>query len=167
MAEGNEQRLQRLEDIEAIRALKARAGLLADSKYTRDHHKKPQEEVDAIAWEQARCFAPDGEARRAGEVVARGHDALFRGFRFRPWRFALHMYYNPIITVEGDRGHGHWVFWCLATDEATDAPLHVAGYIEDEYVRLAEGWRFQATELKASVNTGFGAPWTNRAGAIL
>ncbi len=165
--ESIETRLQRLEDIEAIRALKARAGLLADSKYTADHRKKTQDKVDAIAWEQARCFAPDGEARLGGETRARGHEALFAGFRHRPWRFALHMYYNPIITCEGGRAHGHWVFWCLASDEATDAPLHIAGYIEDEYVRLAEGWRFQSTEMKARFNTGFGAAWTGEGGAIL
>lgn len=162
-----EQRLQRLEDVEAIKRLKARAGLLADSKYTPDHRKKPQDELDAIAWEQARCFAPDGEARLGGAAVARGHDALFRNFRQRPWRFALHMYYNPMIEWDGDRAHGHWVFWCLASDEVSRAPLHIAGYIEDNYVKLPEGWRFQSTELRARFNTGFGAPWTGEAGAVL
>src|SRR4051794_4354089 len=114
-AETIEARLQRLEDIEAIRELKARAGKIADSKYTPDHHKKSQDEVDAIAWQQARLFAPDGQINLGPKALARGHQALFENFRFRPWRFALHMYYCPNIACAGDVATGHWVFWCLAT----------------------------------------------------
>jgi hypothetical protein len=166
-AETIEARLQRLEDIEAIKDLKARAGKIADSKYTRDHHKKPQDEVDAIAWQQARLFAPDGRINLGEKAVARGHQALFENFRFRPWRFALHMYYCPNITVSGDTASGHWVFWCLASDEKTNAPLHIAGYIQDEYVKLDGTWFFKSTELLARFNTGFGDAWTNAEGAIL
>jgi SnoaL-like domain len=160
-------RLQYLEDIEAIKHLKARAGRLADQKYTPDHHKRPQEEVDEIAWQQARLFAPDGEVMLGPGKFARGHQALFENFRHRPWRFALHMYYCPIIDHHGDRASGQWVFWCLATDETTNAPLHVAGYIQDEYVKLDGNWLFQSTRLNARLSTGFGEPWTNDAGAIL
>ena len=84
-----EARLQRLEDIFAIQDLKARAGKIADSKYTSDHDKKPQDEVDSIAWQQARLFAPDGEIMLGGAVKARGHQALFENFRHRPWRTAV------------------------------------------------------------------------------
>ncbi len=164
--ESIETRLQRLEDIEAIKRLKARAGLLADSKYTADHAKKPQEELDAIAWQQARCFAPDGAIRLGPKIVARGHVALFENFRVRPWRFALHMYYNPIIEWHGERARGHWVFWCLASDEATAAPLHIAGYIQDEYVKLEGEWCFASTELFSRFSTGFGQSWTSEAGAV-
>jgi hypothetical protein len=162
-----ESRLQRLEDLAAIQDLKARAGKLADSKYTPDHHKKPQEEVDAIAWQQARLFSPDGEFKLDGVAKARGHQELFEGFRHRAWRFALHMYFCPNITLAGDTASGHWVFWCLATDEKTNAPLHIAGYIQDEYVRHDGAWLFKSTELLARFNTGFGDAWTNEAGAIL
>ena len=164
--ESTETRLQRLEDIEAIKRLKARAGLLADSKYTADHQKRPQEEVDAVAWQQARCFAPDGRIRLGPNTVAQGHEALFRNFRFRPWRFALHMYYNPIIEWRGDIASGHWVFWCLATDETTAAPLHIGGYIKDEYVKIGSDWRFASTELFSRFSTGFGQAWTDAAGAV-
>jgi hypothetical protein len=99
--------------------------------------------------------------------VAQGHPALFENFRFRPWRFALHMYYCPTIAWHGDRASGSWVFWCLASDEATAAPLHVAGYIDDEYVKLDGTWLFQSTELHSRFNTGFGQPWTGAAGAVL
>jgi len=165
--DSTEARLQRLEDLAAIHDLKARAGKIADSKYTPDHHKKPQAEVDEIAWQQARLFAPDGEVMVAGVAKARGHQALFEGFRHRPWRFALHMYYCPNIILAGDTASGHWVFWCLATDEATNAPLHIAGYIQDDYVKLNGAWLFQRTELSARFNTGFGDAWTNASGAIL
>jgi hypothetical protein len=143
------------------------AGKIADSKYTPDHHKKPQAEVDEIAWQQARLFAPDGEIMLLGAPRARGHQALFENFRHRPWRFALHMYYCPNITLAGDTASGHWVFWCLATDEKTNAPLHIAGYIQDDYVKRDGSWLFQRTELLARFNTGFGDAWTNAAGAIL
>jgi hypothetical protein len=162
-----EARLQRLEDIEAIKHLKGRAGRFADQKYTPDHHKRPQAEVDDIAWQQARLFAPDGEVILGPGKSARGHQALFENFRHRPWRFALQMYYSPIIDHNGDRADGHWVFWCLATDEETNAPLHIAGYIEDRYVKLDGAWYFQSTRLSARLSTGFGQPWTNAAGAIV
>jgi hypothetical protein len=77
------------------------------------------------------------------------------------------MYYRPNITWEGEIASGHWVFWCLATDETTDAPLHIAGYIEDEYVKLEGTWFFRTTRLLARFNTGFGHPWTNAEGAVL
>ena len=48
-----EQRIIRLEAIEAIKQLKSHYALCADAKYTEDHERKPQEEIDKVIWEVA------------------------------------------------------------------------------------------------------------------
>ena len=54
-----EERVAQLEAIEAIRRLKARYAHAADAKYTDDHVRRPQDEIDRIARSQADCFTED------------------------------------------------------------------------------------------------------------
>ena len=54
-----EERILRLEDVEAIRRLKAYYGKYADAKYTDDHQRRPQAEIDTLAREQASVFTED------------------------------------------------------------------------------------------------------------
>lgn len=60
MNDSFEQRLRMVEDREAIRALKAFYARCADEKYTDDHQRREQPEIDAIARRQVDAtFTPD------------------------------------------------------------------------------------------------------------
>ena len=54
-----EERIRRLEAIEEIKRMKARYALCADAKYTEDHRRKPQDEIDRIARNQVSVFTED------------------------------------------------------------------------------------------------------------
>ena len=155
-----EERVDRLESIEAIKRLKARYAEFADGKYTADHRKKPQRERDAVAWQQALCFTENAEwkAGQFGELT--GRQALFENFREKPFLFALHIYMNPLIEVDGDHGTGRWVHWLLATEEATGKPVHMGAYTLDEYRRVDGEWLFSRVELVQKFMVPFGQPWT-------
>jgi hypothetical protein len=54
-----EERIAHLEAIESIKQMKAHYALCSDAKYTEDHRRKPQAEIDAIARDQASVFTED------------------------------------------------------------------------------------------------------------
>lgn len=56
-----EARLSIAESTLEIVRLKSKYASYADGKYTDDHQKKPVEERDTIARQQAECFTEDGE----------------------------------------------------------------------------------------------------------
>ena len=155
-------RLDRLESIESIKALKARYAEYADGKYTADHEKKPPHERDAVARRQAACFTEDGEFSAGSFGHVQGRDALFENFRDKPFRFALHMFMNPVIEVTGDTGKGRWVHWLLATDFAADKPIHMCGHTEDEYRRVDGQWLFSSVNVIQMFLVDFGAPFSPR-----
>lgn len=153
-------RIDRLESIEAIKALKARYAEFADAKYTDGHDKKPPHERDAVARQQALCFTQDGEFSAGAFGHVRGREALFENFRDKPFRFALHLFLNPIIEVEGDAGTGRWAHWLLATDYAADKPVHMCAYTHDEYRRVEGRWLFSRVHLVQKFMVDFGEPFS-------
>ncbi len=155
-----EERIDRLESIEAIKALKARYAEFADGKYTADHQKKPQEERDAVAWQQALCFTEDAEWRAGQFGQLSGRQALFENFRDKPFLFASHLYMNPVIEVSGDTGKGRWAHWLLVTDDATGTPMHMAAYTFDNYRRVDGVWLISRMELVQKFLVPFGQPWS-------
>ena len=74
--------------------------------------------------------------------------------------FAVHGVSNPLIEIDGDRATGRWyLHQPMALRPNDDCFWFVAQY-EDEYVRTAEGWKFQNVHVKARAFTpydqGFG-----------
>lgn len=155
-------RIDRLESIEAIKALKARYAEFADAKYTDGHDKKPVAERDAIARQQAACFTETGEFSAGNFGHVRGREALFENFRDKPFRFAMHIFTNPVIEVDGDTGQGRWVHWLLGTDYAADKPIHMCAYTHDDYLRIDGQWLFQRVHLVQKFLVDFGAPFSPR-----
>ncbi len=133
-----EKRIATLEAIEAIKTLKARYALYADRKYTNDHARQTEEEVDRVSHLQAACFTEDAEWDAGVFGIEKGREALFHNFRSKPWRFAVHVFSNPIISVNGDTANGMWTLWMLATVKATGVCLHSLSYTHDEY-RCVDG----------------------------
>ena len=156
-----ERRLDRLESIEEIKRLKAHYAECADGKYTDDHRKKPEAERDAVARLQAACFTEDGEFSAGSFGHVRGREALFENFRDKPFRFAMHLYMNPLIEVDGDTGTGRWAHWLLATDYATDKPMHMCSYTLDEYRRVDGRWLFAKVEVASKFMVAFNEPFSS------
>lgn len=155
-----ETRLDRLESIEAIKHLKARYAEFADGKYTAGHEKKPTAEREAVARQQALCFTQDGEFAAGSFGQVKGREALFENFRDKPFRFALHMFFNPIIEVSGDTGSGRWLHWLLATDAATDKAIHMCALTEDTYQRVDGEWLFSRVAVVQKFLVDFDQPFS-------
>jgi hypothetical protein len=128
-------------DIFAIQRLKALYAKCADEKYTDDHQRKPQDEVDRVAWEQASVFTEDALWDGGAFGVLHGRQAIYDSLRLGPWKFALHHYLSPLIDIAGDVAHGRWMLWQVGTLIREDTPILLTAVTHDDYVRTVQGWR--------------------------
>jgi SnoaL-like domain len=158
-----EARLLIAESTLEIMRLKSLYASYADGKYTDDHRKKPVEERDTIARQQAECFTEDGEFD-AGPVggQARGRAALFENFRAKPFIFAMHMFTNPAIDIhtDGENASGHWMHYLLITPDDTRIPMHGMGFTRDRYRRVDGRWLFNRVESRFRFIVPFTQPWS-------
>jgi hypothetical protein len=157
-----EARLRLLEDHEAIRQLKAFYARCADSKYTADHRRKPQAEIDAITRRQVdTVFTEDGiwdGGKQFGTL--HGREAIYNHLRGGRWNFAMHYFVNPVIAVNGDAAHATWMLWQPATFEQKDQAVWMSAITEDDYVRTAQGWQLQHYTVVMQFITRFDQPWS-------
>lgn len=153
-------RIRRLEDIEAIRHLKARYAEYADEKYTDDHQRKPQEELDRIGRLQAGLFTEDA-VWDGGEHfgVCHGRDAIFSFVRKGGWSFAMHYFLNPRIDIDGDTAKARWMLWQVCTLTEGDTPCWMSAIEDDEYRRTPEGWQMSRMTFRLKFMTRFDVPW--------
>jgi hypothetical protein len=154
------QDLQELADIVAIQQLKALYAKCADEKYTDDHERKPQAEIDRIAWEQCSVFTEDALWDGGPFGVLRGRQAIYDSLRLGPWKFGLHHYLSPLIEVKGDTARGRWMLWQVGTLAREDTPILLTGVTNDEYVRTQNGWRMSRMVQTLKFMTRFPEPWT-------
>jgi hypothetical protein len=160
-----EERITILEDIEAIKQMKAYYAMCADAKYTEDHQRKPQEEVDGIAWDQASVFSEDAIWDGGNFGVFKGKKAIYDNLRAGPWKFAVHMFLSPIIEVHGDRANGRWVIWETATLKETDTAVFLAATTEEEYLKIDGRWYTSRVKQTNHFMTPFDQPWSERKNA--
>ena len=164
-----EERLTILEDIEAIRKLKAYYAACADAKYTDNHERKPQDELDAVAWDQSSIFTEDA-IWDGGEQfgVLHGRQAIYDSLRLGPWKFAIHMYMSPVINVEGDKASAQWDLWQVGTLKKKDTPVFLSAFTNDEYVKIDGKWLMSKMVFTLKFMTPFDQPWTvNKNGPLV
>jgi hypothetical protein len=156
-----ERRLRVAEATNEIVRLKSLYAEYADAKYTDAFEKKPEAERDAVARQQARCFTEDGEFSAGSFGDVKGHQALFENFRAKPFLFAVHMFSNPVITVDAsaDTAAGRWLHYLLIKQDDGQC-LHGMGYTHDTYRCVAGSWLFSRVEVRFKFLTPFGAEWT-------
>ena len=161
-------RLQALEDREAIRALKAFYDRCADEKYTDDHHRKPQAEVDAITRRQVDAtFTPQAVWDGGTQFGTRdGREAIYDHLRTGGWNFALHYFVSPVITLSGDTAHGSWMLWQPCTLSKGNRAMLMSAITEDDYVRTPDGWRMRRMQFTLKFLTPFDRPWTTGGNAV-
>jgi hypothetical protein len=161
-----EERVSRLEAIEAIRRLKARYAHAADAKYTEDHRRRPQEEIDRIARVQADCFTADavweGGPQWGG---ATGREAIYAMVRRSVWSMTMHYLLMPDIEVTGQAARATWYQWQVGTWTEGERPILMAATTEDEY-RMEDGeWRISRLLFRPKFMTPFDEPWSRRRNA--
>lgn len=149
-----------LADVMAIQRLKAHYAKCADEKYTDDHQRKPQEDVDCIARDQASVFTDDALWDGGPFGVLCGRQAIYDSLRLGPWKFALHHYLSPLIDVQGDTAHGRWMLWQVGTLTTEETPILLTAVTEDDYVRTPEGWRMSRMVQTLKFMTRIDVPWT-------
>src|SRR4051794_5840405 len=123
-----ENRVRLLEDVEAIRRLKAYYAAYADAKYTDDHQRKSQTEIDELAREQASVFTDDAlwDNGVGPSGILRGREAIYNNLRLGPWKFAMHHFLSPLINVDGDKATGRWMLWQTATLAQSDTAVFMS-----------------------------------------
>lgn len=145
MAAGSlEDRLAKLEALHAIGELKSRYSELADAKYTSAHQRVGDDDWRKIAHMQAECFTDDAQWFGGTEFggTLTGRAALAEWFARSPWRFALHYYVAPSLSVIGPgSAEGRWRLWQLGVPLDAQAPVLLAGTTFETY-RVVDGeWR--------------------------
>lgn len=134
-----EKRIQALEDLEAIKKLKARYAQLADEKYS-DGMPKGEKDLKKIAGEMVQLFTEDAvwDGGRFGGKL-KGRNQIMERFKGANFRFAVHYFVMPHITIEGSKAKGRWYMWEAATmNDGTRA--WIAGFEDDEYAKIDGQW---------------------------
>jgi hypothetical protein len=157
-----EQRIRRLEDHDAILGLKAFYARCADEKYTDDHRRKPQPEIDAITRRQVDAVFTEDAVWDGGPQFGtiRGREAIYDHLRLGGWSFSMHFYVNPVIALDGDRAEADWMLWQTCTFEKSELAVWMAATTHDHYVRTADGWRMARMTFCLKFITRFDQPWS-------
>lgn len=89
-------------------------------------------------------FAPDAEIKIADFPAIAGAEAIREGMR---QTFAQHAFLRQqcdvgLIEVAGDKARARFSVFEASHRAGEEGMSLIFGFYEDEYVRLAEGWRF-------------------------
>jgi uncharacterized protein (TIGR02246 family) len=90
-----------------------------------------------------RLFTPDGEWIVTGWGEHRGHDDIvdFLAGLLERWEVIFHALHSGRVRLEGSRATGRWYLTEFGKlKDGTE--VRFAGVYHDEYVRVADGWRF-------------------------
>jgi len=131
-----EKKLQRLEDIEAIRQM----------------HTDYVYELSAMHFEKMLDFFAEDGTLELGPRAVKGKKAIFQVFQDVIARNLKltdgHIVAQPVIAVDGDKAHGHWILYIFAPEPKVG---WVQGRQEVDYVRVKGEWKFR--------NMKFIRPW--------
>jgi hypothetical protein len=133
-----EQRVRRLEDIDAIKTLTARYASAVNKGWngkTLDLDAIPQIFATDVVWTGDDFGTTEGVDAIVAELPAATARVTF----------SMHVFLNPVISVDGDAATGSWLLW-IASIFAGDPG---AGYLSADftYSRTAVGWRIQTVHV--------------------
>jgi len=156
------QTLRRLEARAEILDLKARYAAHADAKYIPSHQRASSEVIERAARGQADCFTRDALWHASPEFGGdlSGREALFGFFCRAPWRFAMHFYVAPELTIDDQHAVGRWRLLQIAIADDRPAPMILGGVTVEEYRREDGRWlvsRMSFEQLHA-LSLGLAAP---------
>lgn len=154
-----EKRIRALEDFEAIRNLKARYGQTADDRFSIDP-VKDKAKLDAKAKEMTGLFSEDA-VLDGGALFPprRGRKEIFEYFA-NPgfFKFGLHYFVKPSISVEGDKASARWYLLMAATTR-DNAAVWLGGFSDDKYVKVNNKWLVSYVKLTVLFLTPYDQGW--------
>lgn len=130
-----EKRVKHLEDIESIKNL----------------HREYLFYISNLEFEKALdCFAKNIVVHVADYGVHQGKEAVVKFFKEVIYQNVLqskdgHFTGQPVLSVEGDRATGHWMFYRLVPE--TRPERWVQGRYDCEYIREDGKWKFSVLKL--------------------
>lgn len=154
-----EARLRGVEDTAAIQTLKAEYGRLTDSRYDRKGVVAPSE-LERLADEITALFSEDAVWDGGkGLGIARGRSEIRQRFLEPTLTFSWHYFVKPEIHVDGDRATGRWDILAPCTTRDGRA-MWMAGYEDDEYVRVDGRWLHSAMRLSVVFMAPYERGWS-------
>ncbi len=150
-------RIQTLEDLEAIKKMKAYYGHLCDERYGKD-----QDEINVLAQQLTGLFTEDG-VWDSGKVsgVRRGRKEIYEYFTKPAFNFGLHYFVKPDISISGNNAKGRWYLWMPGTTKENQ-PFWMAGYEDDEYVKIDGQWLHSHMNLFVHFLTPYEEGWVKK-----
>ncbi len=160
---GLEKRVQVLEDLETIKRLKAKYGQLCDARYNlQTMAMKSEAEVDAIAREIANLFTGDAVWDGGEKLgVARGREKIYQRFKESAFKFAVHYFVMPDITIEGNKAHARWYLLQAATLKDNTA-VWMSGVEDDDYLKVDGQWLQSYMKVTISFLTPYDQGWAKK-----
>jgi hypothetical protein len=140
-----------LEDLEAIKALKARYGYHCDDSYN----------ADGIS----SLFVEDGvwEGGQLGRYQGRpAIHAFFLNLARDKISFAMHLFMNPLIEINGDTAIGHWYLMGPITLVEGNQAAWCAGRYFEEYVKVDGLWKYKLLRFTPYFISPFEKGWVER-----
>lgn len=136
-----EKRVQGLEDLEAIKKLKAKYGQLCDDRYDlQTMTMKKGADLDAIARQIANLYSEDGVWDGGEKLgIAQGREEIFQRFKESAFKFAVHYFVMPDITIEGNKARARWYLLQAASLKDNNA-VWLSGIEDDEYLKVNGQW---------------------------
>ena len=163
--ESLEKRLRCVEDITSIERLKAQYGRLTDSRYDRNGVVE-RALLEPLAREISELFCEDAVWEGGKALgVCRGREQIYQRFLEPTLQFSWHYFVKPEITVEGDRARGRWDILAPCTTRE-GRPLWMAGYEDDEYVRVDGDWLHRAMKLSVVFMAPYERGWAKASAPV-
>lgn len=158
-----EKRIQVLEDLDAIKKLKAKYGQLCDARYNlQTMEMKSEAEVEAIARGITNLFTEDAVWDGGEKLgIAQGREKIHQRFKESAFKFAVHYFVMPDITIEGNKARARWYLLQAATLKDNTA-VWMSGAEDDEYIKVNGQWLQSYMKVTIFFLTTYDQGWAKR-----
>jgi hypothetical protein len=144
-----EVRVRAVEDTLAIERLKARYAQLVDQRYAKGAPVS-EARLREIAGALGALFTEDATWDGGKALgVAEGRAAIVERLRQPTLLFSWHYFLKPHIVVNGERAAARWDLLSPCTTR-DGKPHWMAGYEDDEYLRVDGEWLHQSMKLSVA-----------------
>ena len=134
-----------------IDELERRVSILEDMEEIKELHREYLFWISGLEIEKALdCFAGNIEVEVANYGIRKGKEEVGRFFRetIGPNVFSSkdgHFTGQPVITLEGEKARGHWMFYRFVQDPSR---RWIQGRYDCEYVREGGKWKFSVLKMR-------------------
>lgn len=134
-----------------LEELEKRVRILEDGEAVKELHREYLFWISNLEMDRALdCFSSDIEVEIADYGILKGKEEVSRFFREVIHRNVLqsgdgHFTGQPVITIEGERAKGHWMFYRFLAEPSPRG--WVQGRYDCEYVKEGGEWKFSVLKM--------------------